>query len=261
MEMKKNLFESLDPEIIDRVTSRRNAVETMGRFGLGLAVASVPIAFGALTRNAFGQSQDLPQDAVDVLNFALTLERLESAYYDMGVKASNLIPAEVQDVYMTIADDEKAHVSLLEGVLGSKAGPMPTFDFTAGGKFTPFSDYAQFLILSQGFEDLGVRAYKGQAPNLMPYDELLLTALRIHSVEARHAAIVRRIRGKSAWITGNMTDAAPIEPIYMGEDKTEQLGVDVVSVSGLSMERVSEAFDEPLAKDDVLSIAGMFIQS
>jgi hypothetical protein len=58
--------------------------------------------------------------------------------------------------------------------------------------FFSFTDYQQFL---HRFEDTGVRAYKGQAANLMSKPDLL-TALQIHSVEARHASEVRRLRGQ-----------------------------------------------------------------
>jgi rubrerythrin len=52
------------------------------------------------------------------------------------------------------------------------------------------------LALAQAFEDTGVRAYKGQAANLMSKPDLLTAALQIHSVEARHASEVRRLRGQ-----------------------------------------------------------------
>jgi rubrerythrin len=62
--------------------------------------------------------------------------------------------------------------------------------------FFSFTDYQQFLALAQAFEDTGVRAYKGQAANLMSKPDLLTAALQIHSVEARHASEVRRLRGQ-----------------------------------------------------------------
>ena len=61
---------------------------------------------------------------------------------------------------------------------------------------TRSSNFETYLTLSQTFEDLGVAAYKGQAGNLIANDGILQTALQIHSVEARHAAIVRKIGGK-----------------------------------------------------------------
>jgi len=129
----------------------------------------------------------------------------------------------------------------------------PTFDFTAGGTFPdPFSDYPVFQALSQGFEDTGVRAYKGQAGNLMADDATLTTALQIHSVEARHASAVRRLRGEKGWITGNQnTLPAAAAAVYAGEETGQ----------GVTNDASSEAFDEPLTMQAVLDIAGLFIVS
>ena len=74
-----------------------------------------------------------------------------------------MIPAADLPIFQTISAHETAHVALLESVLGANAVPKPTFDFTAGGTFDPFGNYDIFKALSQGFEDTGVRAYKGQA--------------------------------------------------------------------------------------------------
>ena len=80
------------------------------------------------------------------------------------------------------------------------AKPKPKFDYTAGGRYPDvFSDFRTFANLSQTFEDTGVAAYKGQAPNLMSNGLILTTALRIHSVEGRHAAEVRQVRGVRPW--------------------------------------------------------------
>jgi hypothetical protein len=50
-------------------------------------------------------------------------------------------------------------------------------------------------VVSHALEDTGVRAYKEQAGNLMAAEDkpLLEYALQIHSVEARHASVVRRL--------------------------------------------------------------------
>jgi hypothetical protein len=117
-----------------------------------------PFALAALADTA------LPQGIVDVLNFALTLEYLESSFYNAGVGTSGLIPASDLAIFQQIQKHENAHVAFLESVLGSAAVAKPTFDFTAGGMFADvFSNYATFQAVSQAFEDTGVRAYKGQA--------------------------------------------------------------------------------------------------
>jgi hypothetical protein len=102
-----------------------------------------------------------------------------------------------------------------------------------------------------------VRAYKGQAGNLISDGATLTIALRIHSVEARHASEVRRIRGFKGWITNADIDVTALAPSYAGEDNKTQAGVDI---SGLgTAAAVTEAFDEPLTSDQVLAIAGLFI--
>jgi rubrerythrin len=245
-----NIFNGLDPELKDRVLSRRAAVGRSGKMAGALAIASMPVAFGLMAKNAFGQGTGLPQSIVDVLNFALTLEYLEDEFYRTGL-ASGVVPAGDQPIFLQISKHEMAHVALLQGVLGSNAVVKPTFDFTAGGAFPdPFSDYPTFQALAQGFEDTGVRAYKGQAAALMSNDDILTTALRIHSVEARHASEVRRLRGQKGWITGNETDLpAAAAAIYAGEEAGQ----------GVTSAASAEAFDEPLTRDQVLAIASLFL--
>ena len=96
---------------------------------------------------------------------------------------------------------------LLQGALGGAAIPPPAFDFTGKGKYPDvFANFDTFTTLSSTFEDLGVAAYKGQAGNLQG-TPVLTTALQIHSVEARHAAEVRRVRGFVGW-DGSLRRAA-----------------------------------------------------
>lgn len=202
--------------------------------------------------------QTLPQNIEDVLNFALTLEYLEAAFYQQGLDTAGLIPATDRTVFSQISKHEDEHVVLLRSVLGNDAVSSPTFDFTAGGAFsTVFSDYATFLALAQGFEDTGVRAYKGQAGALIGNGALLTVALQIHSVEARHASKVRRMRQQKGWVVGNQTDVAALAAVYAGEDVTTQAGVNTAAF--VSAQAASEAFDEPLTRDAVLDIAGLFI--
>ncbi len=252
---KNNAFDALDPEIINRVVSRRDALRKAGNAAGAMAIASVPVAFAVMAKDAFAQG--MPGDVTSVLNFALTLEYLEDEFYRTGLATSGLIAAENVPVFQQISKHETAHVALLLSALGGSAVAKPTFDFTAGGVFDPFGDSAQFLALSQGFEDTGVRAYKGQAGNLISDGATLTIALRIHSVEARHASEVRRIRGFKGWITNADVDVAALAPSYAGEDNKTQAGVDI---SGLgTAAAVTEAFDEPLTSDQVLAIAGLFI--
>ncbi len=253
------ISDAIDPELTAELTSHGDALT---KVGIGLAAASIPVALGVLSRDAFGQA--IPQQIRDVLNFALTLEYLEAEYYQKGLAASGLIPAQTRPIFQQISKHEDAHVALLKSVLGASAVAKPTFDFTSKGTFAPFTDYPTFLALSQGFEDTGVRAYKGQAAKLMENDAILTTALQIHSVEARHAAQVRRLRGPGnampdAWITLNQTNVPALQPVYNGEENVVQGGVDLTTISPLSREIITEAFDEPLTMEQVLAIAGLFL--
>ncbi len=199
-----------------------------------------------------------------MLNFALTLEYLESAFYSTGLGKTNLIPASDMKVMMQISKHETAHVALLQKTITSLGGTpvaLPTFDFTAGGAFSDvFSNYQTFLALSNAFEDTGVRAYKGAATSLMSNGAVLTAALDIHSVEARHASEVRRLRSIKGWISNAEANGLPIA-IYSGEDNTIQLTFNVTTVTSAPAVSVTEAFDEPLSMDAVLVIAGPFIKS
>jgi rubrerythrin len=246
----RTIFGGLAPEVTEQVVSRREAVGRSSRLAGALAIASLPVAFGLLTRKAFAQGT-VPAEIVDVLNFALTLEYLEDEFYRTGLAADtagDLDLGETRTIFEQISKHETAHVALLQGVLATDAVDKPTFDFTAGGAFGDvFTNPATFITLAQGFEDTGVRAYKGQAGNLISNDGVLTTALRIHSVEARHASAVRRLSQSPAdkgWITLANNTVAALDQVYAGEDFTTKAGVDLTAFG--SAEGASEAFDEPL---------------
>ncbi len=274
-------IEKTDPEVYERLDGRREAIKKFASFSGKAALAAIPLALGSMFQKSYGQTAT--QQILDVLNFALTLEYLEAEFYVRGLNASGLIAAIDEPAFVTIRDHELAHVEFLRSTivaLGGTPVAKPTFDFTAGngsmaGPFaTVFSDYGVFLAVSQTFEDTGVRAYKGQAGNLISSNEVLRAALRIHSVEARHASHVREIRRRNGllvpagvllqpWITLNQSGIATplVQPSYNGEELTTQAGVSVVGINGFSItaEDASEAFDEPLTKAQVLAIVDPFI--
>lgn len=213
-----HLIAGLDPEIKDILVSDRRAFFKRAAVSLG-AMASAPVLLAMTAQNAFGQ--ELPQEVVDVLVFALTLEHIEDAFYRSGLETDGLIPDEYVGIFNQIGKHEAAHVAFLSTALGSAAIERPALDLTAGGKYADaLSNFDTYLTLSQTFEDLGVAAYKGQAGVVAVNDDILTAALQIHSVEARHAAIVRRIGGKKPW---------------------------------------DGAFDEPMTKEEVLAAAGPFL--
>ena len=272
-----SIIAALDEEIASASVSRRSALTRGAKLSAaaaaGLRLASVPVALSVFARDAFAQG-GLPGVVVEVLNFALILEYLESEFYVTGVATAGLIPAQDRQIFTTIRDHEVAHVQYLQSTLGSRAARKPTFDYTAGNgsKAGPyadvFSNYATFLAVAQAFEDTGVRAYKGQAPALKPYDAVLTAALTIHSVEARHASEVRRLRGNfserapnEGWITRNLTDIPGTAGTYAGEDNTVHGGVDATTITSVGLDEVTEAFDEPLTKAQVAAIVDPFVVS
>lgn len=188
------ILNDLDPEVGERINLARRSLFL--RPAVMASAASVPLVLAAASTEAFAAG-GLPKQVVDVLNFALTLEYLEAAFYKEGTSKSGLIPSKYRQLFRTIAAHEAAHVKLLKGALGLAAVEAPAVDFTAGGKYGDvWENFQTFATLSATFEDLGVAAYKGQAGNLIG-TPVLQTALQIHSVEARHAAAVRPIIGKA----------------------------------------------------------------
>ena len=250
------LFDFLSTDS-DEPMSRRDALDQLKTTGLSVAAISMPLALLSRSQPSVAQSS---ADPVEILNYALTLEYLEDSYYRQGLSTNGLIPSEVLSVFDQISAHESTHVQVLTATIEDLGGTPVSFsdedfDFTANGSFDPFNDYPTFLILSQAFEDTGVRAYKGQAPMLAGQD-LLTPALQIHSVEARHAAEVRRLRAASQgadlkpWITGNQSGNAP-QSVYAGEDNLTQAGIAQLSLGDYSEAEATEAYDEPLTMDDV----------
>ena len=278
----QNIFdeiEKVDPEIYGRLDNRRDVIKNITSFGSKVAIAALPFALGTMFKKAYGQTTS--RSALDVLNYALTLEYLEATFYDTGYAQAGLIASADAPSIMSIRDDEDAHVVFLTNAIKGAGGtPVSfdksttnnkSFDFTAQNTFpTVFSSYDTFLAVAETFEDTGVRAYKGQAPFLLRGGDVLTAALSIHSVEARHASKVRQIRRMRGamikpWITGaNDTTLAVVAASYAGEDTIMQLGVDITklpAVSGTtSFNAATESFDEPLDTNSVLAIVKPFFK-
>jgi rubrerythrin len=266
-----NEIEKVDPEVYDRLNGRRDAMKSFAKTSGRIALAALPLALGSMFQKAYGQTGTTI--IADTLNFALTLEYLEANFYIKGVATAGLIPtAPATAALTTIRDHESAHVNFLRTAITSLGATPVTFtaaqfDFTAGGTFADvFSNYDTFLAVAQTFEDTGVRAYKGQAGNLMSNNDVLTAALNIHSVEARHASHIRQMRKARGadvkpWITGNETGiGAVVAASYAGEEETSQAGVNIVNIGGfpIAAAAASESFDEPLTKEQVTAIVTPF---
>lgn len=259
--------------LLHKKASRRDMFGSLGSIGKKAAMAAIPFGMATIPKRAFAQESG--NDPVSALQLALTLEYLEDEFYDLALQSGVLPSGRPETVYMQISKHEQAHVDFLKsGLEGAGVDPVekPTFDFTANGAFDPFNEngvgqetaYAQLLALAQAFEDTGVRAYKGQAGNLLGSD-FLTAALQIHAVEAMHASEVRRLRGLKGWITNNergegMPEAT--QAVYNGEENLIQGGVDVTTLGttdAFGMEASTEAYDEALSGDDAVAIASLFI--
>jgi rubrerythrin len=179
-------------EQVDPVT--RAAFLKKAGVGVG-AVAGSGVIFGALPSIAFGAS--IPRSDIAILNFALTLEYLEAAFYEEAVRKGKL-SGETQRFAQAVASHEAAHVAFLKKALGAKAVKKPKFDFKG-----TTADQEKFEATAQALEDTGVQAYLGQAGNIKA-KPILAAAGSILPVEARHAAWIRDIRGR-----GNAPVPAP----------------------------------------------------
>lgn len=191
----------------------RRAIVGGGAFVAGgLAIGGLP----SLALGAPSASQD-----VEILNFALLLEFLESEFYKEAV-SKNAIGGETLAFAKVVRDHELAHVAFLRNALGSKARSKPQFDF----KDTT-SDPDKFRATSIALEDTGVAAYNGQGKNLTK--KTLAAAGQIVSVEARHAAWIRRITGKPAY--GGQAANYPA-PAVLDPGKTRKQIEDAVAATG-----------------------------
>ncbi|HEX6688129.1 MAG TPA: accessory Sec-dependent serine-rich glycoprotein adhesin [Solirubrobacterales bacterium] len=122
---------------------------------------------------------------VGILNFALTLEYLESTFYKEAKRRAGA-SGELKSLIALVGRDEDEHVGALTETikkLGGKPVAEPKFDF-------PYKNTGEFLKLAQTFEDTGVSAYNGAAPQIKS-KEVLGAAGSIVQVEARHAAAIR----------------------------------------------------------------------
>ena len=136
---------------------------------------------------------------VDVLNYALTLEHLEYAFYRDGldaISAGDFGDAGYADnVYAwfgLIRDHEREHVATITQVIMDLGGePVAEAKYDFG-----YTDLAGFMRVAQVLENTGVAAYQGAAQFLIDEDALLTAALTIHGVEARHAAYLNGLRGE-----------------------------------------------------------------
>jgi hypothetical protein len=173
-------------------TGSKVSASTRGAFlqraGIGLgAVLGGGALLGVLPELAMAKASS----DTDILNFALTLEYLEAAFYAEAV-SKGALNGETKVFAKVVAGHEAAHVTTLKGALGTHAVAKPKFDFKG-----TTADQAKFEATAEVLEYTGVSAYLGQVGNITS-KKVLGAAGAILPVEAWHAAWIADIRRHGA---------------------------------------------------------------
>ncbi len=218
------------PSALERVTSdpvsRRKLLAVTGG---STALAAFLAACGSddsdtttMTTNGGGGktgTEQFGKGDVGILNYALTLEYLETEFYTLAAQRVKGLSSYEGKLTKELRDNEQAHVDALTATikdLGGKAVAKPAFDF--GGAF---GNRATYLKTANTLEDTGVSAYNGAAPMISSVD-VLAAAGGIVQVEARHAALIRLVRDKApapvAFDKASKQDAvlAAVKPFIKG---------------------------------------------
>ena len=181
-------------EDVDRDGAVREAADEVGGhtrsvflkrgalIGGGLIAGGLPIAIAT-------SQGGLPSQDIKILNFALTLEELEAAFYEEAV-SNGALDGDLANFAQVVAAHEAEHVTALRQTLGEEAIAKPSFDF----KDTT-SSKGKFAATAVQLEDTGVAAYLGQAARIQT-PAVALAAASILPIEARHASWIRDIQGR-----------------------------------------------------------------
>lgn len=176
----------IDLGAIDPSGAIAEAAHRVSRRGFLAGAAGAAAVAAGLPAGALGQ--DGKKTDIEILNFALTLEYLQAAFYSEAERLKAL-GALAAGAAKKIGAVERAHVTALQRALGPAATLGPLFDFQGVTE-----DDEAFLRTAVAFEDLGTAAYKQQLTRIST-PAYISAAASIHSVEARHAAWIRFIAG------------------------------------------------------------------
>ena len=182
--MDKQITNAPGAETLAQPLSRRDFFKSAA--GVTLAGAGAASAAGVFAPSALAQSSSGSGD-VAIGNFALTLEYLESTFYNKGVD-SGLLSGEFLSYFTAVRDHENEHVKALKGILGSAAVSEPQFTFPQSA----FQSETAFAQLALKLETVGVGAYLGAAP-MISSDSILEAALTIYGVENEHVAAIQNL--------------------------------------------------------------------
>jgi hypothetical protein len=175
-------------ESLDQGDSRRSFLKKAGLSGAAVmgsgALLSALTPAGAAAATGKGRPPVKPfgKGDIGILNYALTLEYLEAAFYNEATKNKVAKGAQESAFLKRTTADENAHVAFLKKALGSKAVAAPKVDFGSA------TSKSMWLPTSMVLENTGVKAYGGQALNISN-PAYISAALSIWAVEARHASV------------------------------------------------------------------------
>jgi hypothetical protein len=235
-------FNSVINQVQDQLTSRRGFLAGSAAAGVGaLGVSGLAGAtdqegesgdMGEGGDMSSGGSWDDPSTDVDVLNYALTLEHLEDAFYQHSIPSREAIMSaeslqgfpdhllnSVYENVQLIGEHESTHVDVLMTVIETLGGtPVGPAEYDFG---LPENEMApmQFLATAKALENTGVMAYAG-ALDLIESPDLQTAAATVATVEARHASYLNLLNGDTPF---------------------------------------PNAFDEAKSREEILSVANQFI--
>jgi hypothetical protein len=190
-------------ELADQQVSRRRFMKFAGIFGTSAVILGTTSGMSGCKKDDNDNGVNLGSGDVGVLNYAYALEQLEAAFYTQVIASqySGITAAETS--YLTdIRDHEIAHREFFKAALGANAIQALEVDFSS----ISFSSRASVLGTAKAFEDLGVSAYNG-AGKLLTDANYLLSAGKIVSVEARHAALIRELLAANSFAASDVVDS------------------------------------------------------
>ena len=151
--------------------------------GSGALLAALTPAAAMAKKGKGAPPASFGKGDIGILNYALTLEYLEAAFYNEVTKNNVTKNAQAKVFLSRTTADENAHVAFLKKALGSKATKAPKVDFGSATKTEK-----SWLATSMVLENTGVKAYGGQALNISN-PAYITAALSIWAIEARHASV------------------------------------------------------------------------
>jgi len=161
----------------------------------------------SMSSGGASETAEFGKGDIGILNYALTLEYLETAFYADVIKSGLFKGAELETI-RKFGAEEAEHVQALTAAvkqLGGKPAPEPKAKF-------PLESAKSVLELAGTVENLGAAAYLGQAANIKS-PEVLASALAIHSVEGRHAAVLNTLLGESITPDGAFAKPADVKTV------------------------------------------------